>query len=123
AERGADEEGRPPRAEQDAEQGDDHAGEHEDRDPHGRKLQVFVPTAGAAISALSIGSSSPLHQVSTRLVYQAEAGFSLCPPGYTPWNEWVPQSTTIASSAHGWTDNRPRLAVCCRPRDLGGAHS
>src|SRR5260370_454843 len=95
ADREADQERHPPEAEQHAGQRQQAGEQDGDVNPHGFKLQVLMPGADCASLPLSIGLSSPSHQGSTRFVYQLEAGFSLCPPGYTPWDVCVPQSTTI----------------------------
>jgi hypothetical protein len=44
-------------------------------------FHIVEPAADEASSEVNMGAYRPLHQVSTRFVYQLEAGFSLCPPG------------------------------------------
>ena len=41
-------------------------------------------TAPAVLPGSGMARYSPFHHSGTRLSYQGEAGFSDCPPGYTP---------------------------------------
>jgi hypothetical protein len=79
--RQARDEGRPPNTRQHAYNRDEQAQDHGCHQLHGCRLQVFDPLAEVAASAVSIAAYWPLNQVSTRLAYHCEAGFSLWPPG------------------------------------------